>query len=81
MDRHLWIGNILQKENCKTFVPSFVFAVVNGGTVVDTRRIFTQFLIPISWAKTNILWIYNSIEFIVVFLMEVFLNLLCWGVS
>jgi hypothetical protein len=55
--------------------------VVNGGTVVDTRRIFTQFLVPRSWAKTSILWIYNSIEFIVVFLMEVFINLLCWGVS
>ena len=72
--------SILQKENWKTFAPSFVFAIVNGSTVVDTRRFFTQFLIPMSWAKTNILWIYNSIEFIEVFLVEVFLNLLCWRV-
>jgi hypothetical protein len=80
-----WIGiqfrSALQKKNCKTLAPSFVFAIVNGDTVVDTRRIFTQFLIPMSWAKKNILWVYNSIAFIAVFLMEVLLNLLCWGVS
>jgi hypothetical protein len=34
-----------------TFAPNFVFTVVNGGTVVDTSRIFTQFLILMSWEK------------------------------
>jgi hypothetical protein len=31
------------------------FAIVNGSRSVDARRMFTQFLIPMSWAKTNIL--------------------------
>jgi hypothetical protein len=29
------------------------FAIVNGGRDVDARRIFTQFLIPMPWTKTN----------------------------
>jgi hypothetical protein len=35
------------------------FVVVNGGTGIDARRIFTQFLISMSWAKINILRIWS----------------------
>jgi hypothetical protein len=35
-----------------------LFAVVNGGRGVDARRILTQFLIPMSWAKKNISWLF-----------------------
>jgi hypothetical protein len=45
-----------KKKIAKNLLQVF-FAVVNGGRGVDARRIFIQFLIPMSWAKTNILWL------------------------
>jgi hypothetical protein len=45
-----------KKKIAKSLLQVF-FAVVNGGRDVDARRIFIQFLIPMSWAKTNILWL------------------------
>jgi hypothetical protein len=46
-----------KKKIAKSLVQVF-FAVVNGERGVDARRIFTQFQIPMSWAKTNILWVF-----------------------
>jgi hypothetical protein len=75
------LGLHFKKRIGRTLLQVF-FAVENRGRdhrVVDTRRIFTQFLIPMSWAKTYILWLFpffpltgfspeNHIEFILVFL-------------
>jgi hypothetical protein len=46
-----------KKKIAKSFLKVF-FAVLNGGRCVDARRIFIQFLISMSWAKTNILWLH-----------------------
>jgi hypothetical protein len=45
------------KKIAKNLLQVF-FAVVNGGRGVNAMRIFTQFLIPMSWAKINILWLW-----------------------
>jgi hypothetical protein len=47
---YIQIKNALKKKVAKSLLQVF-FAVVNGGRSVDARRIFTQFLIPMSWAK------------------------------
>jgi hypothetical protein len=45
-----------KKKIAKRLLQVF-FAVVNGDRDVDARRIFIQFLILMSWVKTNILWL------------------------
>jgi hypothetical protein len=49
-------------------------AVVNGGKDVDARKIYTQFLMPMSWAKTNIFFFSISRFLIREYVQEEFLE-------
>jgi hypothetical protein len=55
----------LKKKITKSFQQVF-FVVVNGGRGIDTNRILTQFLFPMSWSKINFLkiWLFPIIRYL-----------------